>query len=169
MAVAEIKSYWARAKAEAAGLWANKWGRRAIVAVGVLALGWIAILLLFARDLPSTEALLAYEPPLPSHVRAIDGTPIHEFARERRVYLTYDELPATLIEAFISAEDKTFFSHGGLDYPGIVSDVVDKLTSHKEPRAPPPHTPAANGRQACAGRGGAYGKIPGVAVPIKQK
>src|SRR3546814_6544996 len=85
MAVAEIKSYWARAKAEAAGWWANKWGRRAIVAVGVLALGWIAILLLFARDLPSTEALLAYEPPLPSHVRAIDGTPIHEFARERRV------------------------------------------------------------------------------------
>src|SRR3546814_6453043 len=73
MAVAEIKSYWARAKAEAAGWWANKWGRRAIVAVGVLALGWIAILLLFARDLPSTEALLAYEPPLPSHVRAIDG------------------------------------------------------------------------------------------------
>src|SRR3546814_8415388 len=70
MAVAEIKSYWARAKAEAAGWWANKWGRRAIVAVGVLALGWIAILLLFARDLPSTEALLAYEPPLPSHVRA---------------------------------------------------------------------------------------------------
>src|SRR3546814_3221982 len=78
MAVAEIKSYWARAKAEAAGWWANKWGRRAIVAVGVLALGWIAILLLFARDLPSTEALLAYEPPLPSHVRAIDGTPRSE-------------------------------------------------------------------------------------------
>src|SRR3546814_3965508 len=98
MAVAEIKSYWARAKAEAAGWWANKWGRRAIVAVGVLALGWIAILLLFARDLPSTEALLAYEPPLPSHVRAIDGTPIHEFARERRVYFTYEELPETLID-----------------------------------------------------------------------
>src|SRR3546814_18788755 len=118
MAVAEIKSYWARAKAEAAGWWANKWGRRAIVAVGVLALGWIAILLLFARDLPSTEALLAYEPPLPSHVRAIDGTPIHEFARERRVYHPNDELTETLIEAFISAQGKTFFRPGGVGLTG---------------------------------------------------
>src|SRR3546814_6340401 len=40
----------------------------------------------------------------------------------------------TLIEAFISAEDKTFFSHGGLDYPGIVSAVIDNLTSNKRPR-----------------------------------
>src|SRR3546814_9270867 len=134
---AGIKSYWARAKAEAAGWWANKWGRRAIVAGGVLALGWIAILLLFARDPPSTEALLAYEPPLPSHVRAIDGTPIHEFARERRVYLTYDELPETLIEAFISAEDKTFFSHRGLDYSGIVSTGLDNPKSNKRPRGAP--------------------------------
>src|SRR3546814_18693089 len=118
MAVAEIKSYWARAKAEAAGWWANKWGRRAIVAVGVLALGWIAILLLFARDLPSTEALLAYEPPLPSHVRAIDGTPIHEFARERRVDFHQDEHPTTLISRFIPAEGKNFLSPAGLDYTG---------------------------------------------------
>src|SRR3546814_9558980 len=44
------------------------------------------------------------------------------------------ELPETLIEAFISAEDKTFFSHGGLDYPGIVSAVIDNLTSNKRPR-----------------------------------
>src|SRR3546814_15312324 len=44
------------------------------------------------------------------------------------------ELPETLIEAFISAEDKTFFSHGGLDYPGIVSAVLDNLTSNKRPR-----------------------------------
>src|SRR3546814_9041974 len=86
----------------------------------------------WSSDVCSSD--LAYEPPLPSHVRAIDGTPIHEFARERRVYLTYDELPETLIEAFISAEDKTFFSHGGLDYPGIVSAVIDNLTSNKRPR-----------------------------------
>src|SRR3546814_1550580 len=86
----------------------------------------------WSSDVCSSD--LAYEPPLPSHVRAIDGTPIHEFARERRVYLTYDELPETLIEAFISAEDKTFFSHGRLDYPGIVSAVIDNLTSNKRPR-----------------------------------
>src|SRR3546814_19037104 len=118
MAVAEIKSYWARAKAEAAGWWANKWGRRAIVAVGVLALGWIAILLLFARDLPSTEALLAYEPPLPSHVRAIDGTPIHAFARERRWFLTHDDTPDTPNEGSLSAQGKNLLHPRGPDFPG---------------------------------------------------
>src|SRR3546814_5195860 len=127
MAVVEIKSDGGRAKA-GAGVWlANKWGRRAIVAVGVLALGWIAILLLFARDLPSTEALLAYELPLRSHVRAIDGTPIHEFARERRVYSTYSQLPETLIEEFISAHEKTIYNHCGLDSPGIVLTVIFNL------------------------------------------
>src|SRR3546814_7607110 len=83
MATADLKHYWTKAKAEAARWWAHRWGRRAIIAIGVVLLAWLAILAIFARDLPSTEALLAYEPPLPSHVRAIDGTPIHEFARER--------------------------------------------------------------------------------------
>src|SRR3546814_21001478 len=113
MAVADIKSYWARARAEAASWWAHKWGRRAIVAVGVLVLGWVAILLLFARDLPSTEALLAYEPPLPSHVRAIDGTPLHEFARARRVTPPYDELPEQLVHAFTSADAHNLVHPGG--------------------------------------------------------
>src|SRR3546814_18674213 len=88
MAVAEIKSYWARAKAEAVGWWANKWGRRAIVAVGVLALGWIAILLPVSRNLPDTNAHLAYVPPVPRHGSAREGTPIHHFARASRGLLT---------------------------------------------------------------------------------
>src|SRR3546814_14987782 len=104
----------------------------------------------WSSDVCSSD--LAYEPPLPSHVRAIDGTPIHEFARERRVYLTYDELPETLIEAFISAEDKTFFSHGGLDYPGIVSAVIDNLTSNKRPRGASTITQQETGRAACRER-----------------
>src|SRR3546814_17646682 len=111
MAVAEIKSYWARAKAEAAGWWANKWGRRAIVAVGVLALGWIAILLLFARDLPSTEALLAYEPPLPSHVRALDGPPVHAFARQRRLVLPADRPPRNMNTELQPADTNITFRH----------------------------------------------------------
>src|SRR3546814_16441438 len=106
MATADLKHYWTKAKAEGARWWAHRWGRRAIIAIGVVLLAWLAILAIFARDLPSTEALLAYEPPLPSHVRAIDGTPIHEFARARRVYLTYEELSPKLVQEFISAESK---------------------------------------------------------------
>jgi len=80
---------------------------------------------LFARGLPSTDSLLQYEPVLPTYVRDIDGAPVQAFARERRVQLTYDEFPPQLINAFLAAEDRTFFSHGGLDYPGLLGAVVD--------------------------------------------
>jgi len=115
-------------------LWQKRWLRRLAVAGVVLLIAFGAFWFAFARDLPSTEKLLAYEPPLPTHVRAINGSPIHEFARERRVYLTYEEFPPQLVHAFISAEDKTFFTHGGLDYPGIISAIVGNITSDKRPR-----------------------------------
>ncbi|HEX8526636.1 penicillin-binding protein 1A [Allosphingosinicella sp.] len=94
----------------------------------ILALPFVALFLLwliFARDLPSAESLLNYEPPLPSYVRDIDGEPVHSFARERRVELQYAEFPPELINAFLAAEDRTFFDHGGIDYPGFVSAIFD--------------------------------------------
>ena len=69
--------------------------------------------------------MLAYQPPLPTNVRGYDGNPVQTFARERRVELAYDEYPQLVVDAFISAEDKTFFSHGGIDYPGLVGAVFD--------------------------------------------
>ena len=87
-----------------------------------------AVWLYFASGLPSSEKLLAYQPPLPTNVRGYDGTPVQTFARERRVELAYDEYPPLVVHAFISAEDKTFFSHGGIDYPGLVGAVFDFTT-----------------------------------------
>jgi len=87
-----------------------------------------AVWLFFASGLPSSETLLAYQPPLPTNVRGHDGNPVQTFARERRVELSYDEYPPLVIDAFISAEDKTFFSHGGIDYPGLVGAVFDYTT-----------------------------------------
>ncbi|MEO7654292.1 MAG: PBP1A family penicillin-binding protein [Sphingomicrobium sp.] len=78
-----------------------------------------------AAGLPSSEKLLAYQPPLPSNVRGYDGNPVQTFARERRVELAYDEYPPVVVHAIISAEDKTFFSHGGLDYPGLIGAIFD--------------------------------------------
>ena len=68
---------------------------------------------------------MAYEPPLPTNVRGYDGNPIGTYARERRVELSFDEYPPLIVNAFIAAEDKTFFEHGGLDYPGLVGAVFD--------------------------------------------
>ena len=84
--------------------------------------------LLFARGLPTANALLAYQPPLPTNVRGNDGEPIADFARERRVQLSYQEYPPVLINAFISAEDKTFFSHPGIDIGGLAGAVWDYAT-----------------------------------------
>jgi penicillin-binding protein 1A len=82
----------------------------------------------FAAGLPSSEKLLAYQPPLPTNVRGYNGNPVQTFARERRVELAYDEYPPLVVNAFISAEDKTFFSHGGIDYPGLIGAVFDYTT-----------------------------------------
>jgi penicillin-binding protein 1A len=120
-----------------ANLWSRRWVKLLAVLIGLLLAGWFAMWLVFARDLPSAQALLDYEPPLPSNVRSIDGTPVHSFARERRVQLSFDEFPPQLIHAFISAEDKTFFSHSGIDYPGLAGAVIDyvsKIGSGKRAR-----------------------------------
>lgn len=89
------------------------------------ALAWLLIWFFFARGLPSADTLLAYQPPLPTNVRGYDGEPIADFARERRVQLSYQEFPPILVDAFISAEDKTFFSHPGIDFGGLAGAVWD--------------------------------------------
>ncbi len=63
--------------------------------------------------------------PLPTHVRGNDGTPIQSYARERRVELSFNEYPPLLVRAFLAAEDKSFFEHGGVDYPGLAGAVLD--------------------------------------------
>ncbi len=120
-----IEGVWAEVRPRAEAVWADPKGRRAAKLLGAILLGWILFWLIFARNLPSADALLTYEPPLPTNVRANDGVPIHSFARERRVELSFDDYPPVLIQAFISAEDKTFFSHGGIDYPGLAGAVID--------------------------------------------
>lgn len=97
-------------------------------------IGTAALWALFLRDLPSVDMLRAYEPPLPTNVRQADGTPLRSYARERRVELSYDEYPKLLVGAFLSAEDKTFFEHGGVDYPGLVRAAWQGMTSGETPR-----------------------------------
>ncbi len=108
--------------------WDKRWFRR-LTWVGVAAffLG-AATFVYFSLSVPSSETLLAYRSALPSNVRGYDGNPVQTFARERRVELSYDEYPPLVVHAFISAEDKTFFSHGGIDYPGLLGAVFDYST-----------------------------------------
>jgi penicillin-binding protein 1A len=99
-----------------------RWLWITLASLATLALvGGGTLYFLMSRGLPDAASLASYEPPLPTTLRAADGTPFHSFARERRIFLPYEEIPPLVIQAFIAAEDRTFFEHDGLDYAGIVN------------------------------------------------
>ena len=114
-------------------VWSRRWVRWLVglVLLGLAAMA--ALLFVVTRNLPSAAALLEYEPPLPSYVRSISGEPVSSFARERRVELNYPEYPPVLVKAFLAAEDRTFFQHGGLDYAGIAAAVLTNLKNDGRP------------------------------------
>ena len=137
---AEISTQTIRLRREGTGFWASlerswakRWFRLGAYALGLVLIAWALIYLIFARDLPSVDQLRTYQPPLPTNVRSLDGTPIHSYARERRVQLRYDEYPQLLVRAYLSAEDKTFFQHGGVDYPGIIAAMINNISSSGRP------------------------------------
>ncbi len=107
--------------------WTNL--RRLIILGFIVAIvGFLAIILYvsaLSRDLPAVEILAEYEPPITSRVHAGDGALIAEFAQEKRVFVPYESIPTHVVHAFVSAEDKRFFDHGGLDYRGILRAAIN--------------------------------------------
>ena len=104
-----------------AKLWrAFKW----LFGIG-LAFGLILAIIIFVlfvkwtRDLPSTEILSEYEPPVMSRVHAGDGKLIYEFSKQARVFVPVNTIPRDLQLAFVSAEDKRFYRHNGWDPIGL--------------------------------------------------
>jgi penicillin-binding protein 1A len=90
--------------------------------LGAIALAGLVVAVYAAwlfHDLPDASELSDYRPPTATRVYAGDGTLIGEFSDERRIYVTYDQIPEPLIRAFLAAEDKNFFRHGGIDVSGV--------------------------------------------------
>lgn len=97
------------------------WGGAAAAVLAVV--GFITAAVYVVRvtsDLPDYQQLAEYEPPIMSRVHAGDGRLIAEYAREHRVFVPIENIPQSLVHAFVSAEDKNFYEHGGLDFRGIV-------------------------------------------------
>jgi penicillin-binding protein 1A len=91
-----------------------------------------AIFWMYGRDLPSHESLAQYKPPTISRIYSGEGQLIDEFAQERRLFTPSEEIPDLVKQAFISAEDKNFYTHQGYDPRGIIAAGVEAVKSKGE-------------------------------------
>ncbi len=85
----------------------------------------------FEKDLPDYTQLQNYEPPVMTRVQAGDGSLLAEYSRERRLYLPSTSIPPLVKEAFISAEDKNFYTHSGIDPEGVLRAVTVLVQGNK--------------------------------------
>jgi penicillin-binding protein 1A len=90
----------------------------------------------FSKDLPDYSQLQDYEPPVMTRVHATDGSLLGEYAKERRLYLPIQAVPKLVINAFLAAEDKNFYEHGGIDYSGMARAAVVYAQNYGSNRRP---------------------------------
>jgi penicillin-binding protein 1A len=90
----------------------------------------------FSKDLPDYSQLQDYEPPVMTRVHAADGSLLAEYARERRLYIPIQAVPKLVVNAFLAAEDKNFYEHGGIDLTGIARAGVVYLQNYGSSRRP---------------------------------
>lgn len=95
--------------------------------MGGLMLGGLFIM--FSSDLPNHDTLSLYRPATISRVYSGEGRIMDEFAKERRIYAPIEEIPDVVKHAFISAEDKNFYTHRGYDVRGIAAVIVEAVQS----------------------------------------
>jgi penicillin-binding protein 1A len=89
-----------------------------------------------SRDLPDYESLARYEPPVMTRIHAHDGSLMAEYARERRIFVPIDTIPKLVIGAYLSAEDKRFYEHGGLDFYGLGRAMITNAKNYGSGRNP---------------------------------
>ena len=89
-----------------------------------------------SQDLPDYTALQNYSPPITTRLHAADGSLIAEYAKERRLFLPIQAIPQRVVNAFISAEDKNFYEHGGIDLTGIARASLAYLENYGTGRRP---------------------------------
>ncbi len=107
------------------------------VALALLAAAGIAIYIGdVSKDLPDYEVLARYEPPVTTRVHASDGALMAEFARERRLFLPIQAVPDRVKAAFLSAEDKNFYTHPGIDPIGLARAVITNAQNMGSGRRP---------------------------------
>ncbi len=98
-----------------------------LAAAGILVVGFAAALIY--PTLPTLEVLTDYRPKIPLRVFSADGKLIGEFGEERRAVVKLEQVPKTLVNAIVAAEDERFYQHGGVDYLGVARAALSNFTS----------------------------------------
>jgi len=88
----------------------------------------------YGRDLPDYGKLARYEPPVVTRVHAGNGALLAEYATEKRVFVPVTEMPDPLIQAFLSAEDKDFYNHPGVDIKALTRAVITNISNYRQGR-----------------------------------
>ena len=89
----------------------------------------ISILWTYSNDLPDYKFLKNYKPPVSSKVYSGNGDLVADFSKEKRVFVPFNSIPKNVVNAFLSAEDKNFFSHPGVDAKGVLRAVLNNISN----------------------------------------
>ncbi len=89
----------------------------------------IAILWGYSNKLPDYKFLKSYKPPVSSKVYAGEGQLVSDFSKEKRIFVPYNVIPPKVINSFLSAEDKNFFSHPGVDAKGVIRATINNISN----------------------------------------
>ena len=93
-----------------------------LVSIFVLGILWN-----FSNNIPDYKFLKSYKPPVSSKVYSGNGDLVADFSTEKRVFVPYSSIPQNVINAFLSAEDKNFFSHPGVDAKGVLRATINNI------------------------------------------
>ncbi len=89
----------------------------------------LAVLWAFSNNLPDYKFLKSYKPPVSSKVYSGDGELVNDFSSEKRIFVPYNAISDKIINSFLSAEDKNFYSHPGVDAKGVLRAIVNNISN----------------------------------------
>ena len=87
----------------------------------------LGILWNYSNNIPDYKFLKSYKPPVSSKVYSRNGNVVAEFSKEKRIFVPYESIPQNVINSFLSAEDKNFFSHPGVDAKGVIRATINNI------------------------------------------
>ena len=97
-----------------------------ILLMGILIFG---VLWAYSNSIPDYKFLKNYKPPVSSKVYSGDGELVADFSKEKRIFVPYNSIPKNVINSFLSAEDKNFFSHPGVDAKGVLRALINNISN----------------------------------------